>query len=45
MRTHLARLIQENLPIAIVMCGIVLTAVWVTTILGLGVVSLLELVI
>ncbi len=44
MRTHLAKLIQ-HLPIAIVMCGIVLTAVWVTTILGLGVVSLLELVI
>jgi hypothetical protein len=45
MRARLAALIQQNLPIAIVVSGIGLTAIWVT-VLGYGlVVSLIELVI
>ena len=44
MRTQLAMLIQRNLPIALVVCGIGLTAIW-ATILGFGLVGLIELVI
>ncbi len=44
MRTRLATLIQQNLPTAIVVFGIGLTAIWVT-VLGFGLFSLIELVI
>ena len=45
MRAQLATLIQQNLPIAIVLSGIGLTAIWILTILGFGLVGLIDLVI
>ena len=45
MRAQLATLIQQNLPIAIVLSGIGLTAIWILTILEFNLVGLIDLVI